>query len=151
MRKTNLSEWLFSVALSLGQSHGRIGSSKRKWRVNPISASMVLAAFLVTAVSAGATDTLPVIHEFAGGNGGNSPNWLIQASDGNFYGTTYLGVGTGHARWAVHDYIHFTSAEPQPLFLRRLLHQRGRRVRRLSVRHSPWEQQQPEPIALQDQ
>ena len=94
MRKTNLSEWLFSVALSPAQTHGRIVSSKRKWRVNPISASMVLAAFLFTAASAGATDTFTVIHKFAGGNGGNSPNWLIQASDGNFYGTTYLGVGT---------------------------------------------------------
>jgi len=62
--------------------------------VNPISASLVLASLLFTAVSAGATDTLTVIHKFAGGNGGNSPNWLIQASDGNFYGTTYLGVGT---------------------------------------------------------
>jgi hypothetical protein len=49
---------------------------------------------LFTATSAGATDTLTVIHKFVGGNGGNEPNWLIQASDGNFYGTTYLGVGT---------------------------------------------------------
>ena len=91
MGKTNLSEWLFSVALSLGQTDRRIRSSLC---VNPISASLLLAAFLFTATSAGATDTLAVIHDFAGGNGGNEPNSLIQASDGNFYGTTYLGVST---------------------------------------------------------
>jgi uncharacterized repeat protein (TIGR03803 family) len=62
--------------------------------VNPISASLLLAAFLFTATPGCATDTLTVIHDFAGGNGGSEPNWLIQASDGNFYGTTYLGVGT---------------------------------------------------------
>ena len=94
-RKTNVSERLSVVALFLAQTHRRIGSSlRRRWCVNPISASLVLAALLFTAASAGATDTLTVIHKFAGGNGGNSPNWLIQASDGNFYGTTYLGVGT---------------------------------------------------------
>jgi len=57
----------------------------------------------------------------------------------------------GHARLAVHDGVLFTSARPAPLFLRRLLHERGRRARWLSVRHSQREQQQPEPNALQDQ
>jgi hypothetical protein len=59
-----------------------------------MAASLFLAASLFTAVSAGATDTLSVIHKFAGGNDGDEPNSLILASDGNFYGTTYLGVGT---------------------------------------------------------
>jgi hypothetical protein len=95
MRKTNLREWLFLVALFLGRTHRRIRSSlKRRWCVNPISASLLLAAFLFTATSSSATDTLTVLHKFVGGNGGNEPNWVIQASDGNFYGTTYLGVGT---------------------------------------------------------
>ena len=95
MRKTNVNEWQFLVRLLLAQTDRRIRSSlKRRWCVNAISASLLLAAFLFTATSAGATDTLTVIHKFVGGNGGNEPNWLIQASDGNFYGTTYLGVGT---------------------------------------------------------
>jgi uncharacterized repeat protein (TIGR03803 family) len=95
MRKTSVSEWLFLVPLSLGQTHRWIRSSlKMRWCVNPISASLLLAAFLFTATPGCATDTLTVIHDFAGGNGGSEPNWLIQASDGNFYGTTYLGVGT---------------------------------------------------------
>src|ERR1700675_3218537 len=95
MRKTNVNEWLFLVRLLLAQTDRRIRSSlKRRWCVNAISASLLLAAFLFTATSAGATDTLTVIHKFVGGNGGNEPNWLIRASDGNFYGTTYLAVGT---------------------------------------------------------
>ena len=95
MRKTNVREWLFLAPLFLGQTLGRIRSSLRRSRqVNAISASVVLAACLFTVTSAGATDTLSVIHKFVGGNDGDDPNSLIQASDGNFYGTTYLGVGT---------------------------------------------------------
>ena len=95
MRKTNVSEWLFSVALFLGGTHRRIRSSlRRRASVSAITASLVLAASLFTATFAGATGTPTVLHTFGGGNDGDDPNSLIHASDGNFYGTTYLGVGT---------------------------------------------------------
>ena len=61
--------------------------------MSPAAAFLLLAGFLFTTALAIATDTLSVIHDFTGTDG-NDPNALIQASDGNFYGTTYLGVGT---------------------------------------------------------
>jgi hypothetical protein len=91
MPKTNVSEWLFLVPLFLSQTHGRIRSSLRKRSfANAMTASLILAASLFTTAYAGATDTLTVLHTFTGGINGNDPDWLIQASDGNFYGTTYL-------------------------------------------------------------
>jgi hypothetical protein len=62
--------------------------------MNPVAASLVLAASLIAATSAGAAGTPTVLHAFGGTNAGDEPNALILASDGNFYGTTYLGVGT---------------------------------------------------------
>jgi hypothetical protein len=67
--------------------------SEKETPVKPMTACLVLAACLFTAASAGAAPTLTVIHPFNGTNG-DDPNGLIQASDGNFYGITYLGVGT---------------------------------------------------------
>jgi hypothetical protein len=58
-----------------------------------MTASLVLAASLFTVASAGAAPTLTVLHAFSVSNG-DDPNGLIQASDGNFYGINYLGVGT---------------------------------------------------------
>jgi hypothetical protein len=95
MRKTSASEWLFPVVLFLGQTHRLISSSLRRGSsVNPVAASLVLAASLFAATSAGAAGTPTVLHAFGGTNAGDEPNALILASDGNFYGTTYLGVGT---------------------------------------------------------
>jgi hypothetical protein len=60
----------------------------------PAVLSLLFTAFLFTATSAAATDIVSVIHKFTGGSGGDDPDSLILASDGNFYGTTYLSVGT---------------------------------------------------------
>ena len=94
MRKTNVSQWLFFVGSLLAQTDRRIRSSIRKRSSgNPMTAFLILAASLFTAASAGAAPTLTVLHTFNGTNG-DDPNGLILASDGNFYGITYLGVGT---------------------------------------------------------
>jgi hypothetical protein len=94
MKKTDVREWLLLGGLLPAQTECRIpGAVRRRSSVNPITASLVLVTFLFTAAFAGATPTLTVIHTFSVGNG-DDPNGLIQASDGNFYGINYLGVGT---------------------------------------------------------
>jgi len=54
--------------------------------------SLFLAGFLVTVTPAGAP-TITDLHSFRGTDG-QDPNSLIQASDGNFYGTTYWNGGS---------------------------------------------------------
>jgi hypothetical protein len=94
MKKTDVNEWLLLGGLLPAQTEVRIPPAvRRRSSVNPITASLVLATFLFTATFAGAAPTLTVIHTFSVGNG-DDPNGLIQASDGNFYGINYLGVGT---------------------------------------------------------
>jgi hypothetical protein len=56
--------------------------------------SLFFVALLLSATAAQATPTVTVIHAFGGTNPGDDPDALIQASDGNFYGITYLSVGT---------------------------------------------------------
>ena len=53
-------------------------------------------ALTFAAIAPASTPTLTVLQKFDGTNGatGDDPNAMIQASDGNFYGITYLGVGT---------------------------------------------------------
>ena len=58
--------------------------------MKPILAFLVLAAAMFVVTSAVASDTVTVLHTFGGSNPGDDPDSLIQASDGNFYGTTYL-------------------------------------------------------------
>jgi hypothetical protein len=78
--------------------------------VKPITASLVLAASLFAVTSVGATDTITVFHKFVGGNDGDDPSWLIQASDGNFYGTTYLStLGYGSTVFKVTPDGQFTT------------------------------------------
>jgi hypothetical protein len=59
----------------------------------PAAVSLFFAAFLLGA-AAQATPTITVLHKFGGTNPGDDPSAMILASDGNFYGTTYLSVGT---------------------------------------------------------
>jgi hypothetical protein len=60
----------------------------------PAVVSLFFVALLLSATAAQATPTVTVIHAFGGTNPGDDPDALIQASDGNFYGITYLSVGT---------------------------------------------------------
>jgi uncharacterized repeat protein (TIGR03803 family) len=55
--------------------------------------SLLLALSAGFGAPAGATPTLSELFGFPGADG-QDPDALIQASDGNFYGTTYLGGGT---------------------------------------------------------
>jgi len=55
----------------------------------PAVLSLLLAASLLTAVRAGASPTPTELFAFNGANG-QDPTKLIQASDGNLYGITYL-------------------------------------------------------------
>jgi hypothetical protein len=61
-----------------------------------IWAGVIALAFASIATLVAASPTLTVIQEFNGTNGatGDDPNAMILASDGNFYGITYLHVGT---------------------------------------------------------
>jgi len=56
----------------------------------------VIALSLASIIPAAASPTLTVIQKFDGTNGatGDDPNAMILASDGNFYGITYLHIGT---------------------------------------------------------
>jgi uncharacterized repeat protein (TIGR03803 family) len=55
--------------------------------------SLFLALSVLTVAPAGAAPAITQLFGFPGADG-HDPDWLIQASDGNFYGTTYIGGGT---------------------------------------------------------
>ena len=55
-----------------------------------IWAGVIALTFASITPPAAASPTLTVFHKFGGTNAGDDPDALIQASDGNFYGVTYL-------------------------------------------------------------
>lgn len=78
------------------EQHGARPTGRRRgaWRRLPWVGMVAFAAMLLlgSTVAIAATDAVDyrLIHQFNGSDG-NEPNFMIRASDGNLYGTAFVG------------------------------------------------------------